>query len=116
MPAGERCGSRPRPKRRPTDGDAARDEREPWRAGYSAREYREARQLTIKRTRGRCADCGRQCAWWDGSRWLTAGMDGEVDHVVTLCEGGTSDAENLQLRCKSCHKKRDDARRAQHKG
>ena len=42
----------------------------------------------------------------------TAGMGGEVDHGRALCEGGGNEVENLTLRCKSCHKKRDDARRA----
>lgn len=47
----------------------------------------------------------------DGAVWRTAGMGGEVDHVVALCEGGTNEASNLELRCKSCHRKRDDMRR-----
>jgi len=38
-------------------------------------------------------------------------MGGEVDHVKALCDGGTDEPDNLQLRCKSCHKRRDDARR-----
>ena len=38
-------------------------------------------------------------------------MGGEVDHVKALSEGGTNDAENLALRCKSCHAKRDAKRR-----
>lgn len=81
-PEGQRCPCRPRPKRRPTEGDATRAEREPW------------------------------CAEYRDGRWYTAGMGGEVDHGRALCEGGGSEVENLTLRCKSCHKKRDDARRA----
>lgn len=113
---GHVCPARPKRKRRPTKGDQTRGQREPWRSNYSTREYREARQEAIARTRGRCTDCGRVCAWWDGSKWRTEGMGGEVDHVVALSEGGTNNASNLQLRCKSCHKKRDDARRARHRG
>lgn len=112
VPAGGRCTCRPRPKRKPTDGDATRKEREPWRRRYSSAKYRAARQEAIARSKGLCADCGRVCAWRDGTVWRTEGMGGEVDHEVALCDGGTDDASNLTLRCKSCHKRRDDARRA----
>lgn len=43
----------------------------------------------------------------DGRRWRTAGMGGEVDHIVPLCKGGTNDPANLALRCKSCHGLKD---------
>ena len=119
VPPGERCHCRskaftPRPKRKrkPTKGDETRKEREPWRSNYSTTEYRRARQTAIGRTKGRCTDCGRICAWHDGHEWRTAGMGGEVDHVKALSEGGTNDPTNLQLRCRSCHAKRDAARRA----
>lgn len=108
---GGRCPCRPRPKRKPTRGDQTRGEREPWRRRYAGAEYRRSRQAAIARTKGRCTDCGRRCAWHDGTQWRTAGMGGEVDHIKALCEGGTDDADNLALRCKSCHKKRDDMRR-----
>lgn len=111
VPAGQRCQCRPRPKRKPTPGDATRMEREPWRAEYSTARYRKARQLAIERQRGRCADCGKVCAWLDHGTWRTAGMGGEVDHVVALSEGGTSEPGNLVLRCRSCHAKRDAKRR-----
>ena len=108
---GRRCGCRPRAKRAPTANDASRAEREPWRAAYSTPEYRRARQLSIARQRGKCADCGKVCAWLDGKTWKTAGMGGEVDHETALCEGGSNDAANLTLRCRSCHAKRDARRR-----
>lgn len=111
VPAGARCTCRTRPKRKPTPGDATRHEREPWRKRYSGQAYRKARQQAIARTKGRCTDCGRVCAWWDGGQWRTAGMGGEVDHVKALSEGGTDEPSNLELRCKSCHKRRDDRRR-----
>jgi 5-methylcytosine-specific restriction endonuclease McrA len=111
VPACQRCTCRPRPKRKPTKGDATRKEREPWRSEYSTAAYQRARQEAIARTGGRCTDCGRVCARFDGKVWRTAGLGGEVDHVRALCDGGTNDAWNLQLRCKSCHKRRDDARR-----
>lgn len=111
VPAGQRCTCRPRPKRKPTKGDGSRKYREPWRSHYSTPGYQAARQVAIARTRGKCTDCGRACAWFDGKSWRTAGMGGEVDHVKALCDGGTDEPDNLQLRCKSCHKRRDDVRR-----
>jgi len=111
VPAGRCCDCRPRPKRQRTQGDYTRAEREPWRSEYWTGDYQRNRQLAIARTKGRCTDCGRVCAWHDGSKWRTAGMGGEVDHVVALSEGGTNDAGNLELRCKSCHGKRDARRR-----
>lgn len=112
---GARCPCRPRAKRKPTEGDKTRSQREPWRSEYGTAAYRRARQQAIARTQGRCADCGRACAEYRDGRWYTAGMGGEVDHVRALCEGGTNDAGNLELRCKSCHKRRDDARRARNR-
>lgn len=114
VPPGARCACRPKPKRKPTQGDSTRAEREPWRKRYASAQYRRSRQQAIARTKGRCTDCGRQCAWFDGKQWRTAGMGGEVDHIKALSEGGTDDASNLELRCKSCHKMRDDMRRKAH--
>ena len=109
VPAGERCQCRPRPKRKPTPGDATRSEREPWRKAYSSSEYQAARQRAIERQRGLFMDCGRPCAWYDGKRWRTAGMGGEVDHEQPLRDGICN--ERLTLRCKSCHAKVENLRR-----
>ncbi len=111
VPAGKPCPCRPKRKRRPTTGDATRAAREPWRSEYSKKEYRDARQVVISRSDGKCVDCGRVCARFDGTKWVTADMGGEVDHVIALCDGGTNDVSNLRLRCKSCHGKRDAKRR-----
>lgn len=109
---GKRCSCRPRAKRKPTKGDATRRAREPWRRRYSDAGYQRARQQVMERQRGRCAVCGTTCAYMRDGRWLTSGMGGEVHHERALCEGGTNDAGNLVLVCKSCHKRLDDARRA----
>ena len=110
-PAGRRCSCMPRPKRKPTPGDKTRKEREPWRNQYGTREYRENRQQAIAREKGRCSVCGTVCARFDGSKWRTAGMGGEVHHMDALCEGGGNDAGRLRLVCKSCHGKIDARRR-----
>lgn len=107
VPAGQRCSCRPRPKRKPTAGDKTRAKREPWRRDYSSAAYQAARQQAIGRTKGRCSSCGKVCAWFDGGSWRTAGMGGEVDHIVPLCKGGSNDARNLQLLCKRCHGSKD---------
>ena len=111
-PVGQVCPCRKAiKKRRPTAGDATRGEREPWRKNYGGAEYRRNRQTAIDRQRGLCADCGKACAEHDGAKWMTARLGGEVDHVRPLCEGGTNAAENLVLRCKSCHGKVEARRR-----
>lgn len=113
VPAGARCPCMPRPKRKHTAADKTRGSREPWRREYGSEVYRRARQQAIAKAKGRCCDCGRACAWFDGERWRCAG--GEVHHVVALSEGGTSDPSNLRLVCRSCHAKRDEARRRAHR-
>lgn len=108
---GKRCACRPRPKRKPTEGDKTRAQREPWRNNYSDGEYRRNRQEVIERQRGCCKDCGAVCAKHDGTKWVTAPYGGEVDHEVPLCEGGTNDVSNMALRCKRCHGKAEAKRR-----
>lgn len=103
VPAGKKCPCREkRPERR---------QLEPWRKAYTDRGFERARQEVIERQRGRCKDCGRVCARWDGERWVTRGYGGEVDHETPLAEGGTNDAGGLALRCASCHRLRDAERR-----
>lgn len=103
VPAGSTCPCRNR--------DARRREAEPWRKAYRDPEYIRNRQAAIERQHGRCKDCGRVCATWDGARWATAGT-GEVDHEVPLARGGTNDASNLALRCLRCHRRADARRRS----
>lgn len=110
VPAGQRCPCR-KAKRKATAGDATRQQREPWRSNYGDAEYQRNRQAAIERSKGRCVDCGETVAVHDGTKWRTAQYGGEVDHIVALEEGGTNDAVNLALRCKSCHGLRDAARR-----
>ena len=103
VPAGKTCPCRNR--------DGCRKAQEPWRASYNAREYERNRQDVIEFQHGRCKDCGRQCAEWDGVKWVTRRLGGEVDHELPLAEGGTNEKSNLALRCQRCHRKADAARR-----
>lgn len=111
VPSGRRCSCIPKPKRKPTQGDKTRAQREPWRKEYATAEYQDARQRAIARTNGRCSVCGRTCATLDHGKWRTAGMGGEVHHIEALCEGGTNGSDNLALVCKSCHATLDARRR-----
>jgi 5-methylcytosine-specific restriction endonuclease McrA len=103
VPAGRACSCRNR--------DAQRRTYEPWRSSYRDPEYVRNRQIAIERQQGRCIDCGKICAEWDGSEWKTQKLGGEVDHERPLCEGGANDASNLALRCKKCHASADASRR-----
>lgn len=111
VPAGKSCPCRPKPKRKPTQGDKTRDQREPWRARYGRAEYQRNRQKAISRSHGLCVDCNTVCAAYRNGKWYTSDLGGEVDHIVALEDGGTDEPENLALRCKSCHGLRDAARR-----
>lgn len=111
VPPGQRCTCRPKRKRKPTPGDATRDQREPWRGRYGRAGYQRNRQTAIDRAGGRCVDCGTVCAEYRNGKWYTAELGGEVDHLVALEDGGSDAPENLALRCKSCHGFRDAKRR-----
>lgn len=104
VPAGRTCPCRNR--------DASRKANEPWRESYRRRDYERNRQAVIGEQHGRCKDCGAVCAEWDGARWATRRLGGEVDHEVPLAEGGTNDKPNLALRCRSCHRIVDAQRRS----
>lgn len=108
---GNSCTCKPK-RKRPSGKSKPRDRsNEPWRKSYGTKEYREARQRAIADADGKCVDCGRQCAWFDGRKWRTEGMSGEVDHVDMLRHGGSNSVSNLKLRCASCHRKKDKALR-----
>ena len=108
---GKRCSCKPARKRKPTAGDETRGKREPWRTSYNDKVYRQSRQQVISMAGGKCEKCGRVVAWWDGKRWQTSGMGGEVHHIKALRDGGGNGASNLMLLCKSCHGLVDAARR-----
>jgi hypothetical protein len=113
-PKGVRCDCEPRPKRKPTAADRLRNYNEPWRKNYNE-DYAKARQVVIAAQQGKCNECSDVCAWFDGSKWRTAGMGGEVHHKVALCDGGTNEPGNLVLVCKKCHCRLDCERRKKNK-
>ena len=90
--------------------EKARKQTNPWRSEYSRKEYKNARQIAIRRTNGRCAACGKVCAKRRGSSWLLSGAG--VHHIRPLSQGGGNGADNLVLLCVSCHNRIDAARRA----
>lgn len=99
MPAGGPCPKCGRPKRGP-------DRREqPYRRGYRDPEYEAMRQRVIARQRGRCASCGKACAEWDGHRWRTGRLGGQVHHIVPLSRGGSNTDTNAALLCEACHRR-----------
>lgn len=56
---------------------------------------------------GRCMHCGKMTR--GGEVW-------EADHIISLENGGTDEADNLQVLCRPCHslKTRDDHAKAGH--
>ncbi len=61
------------------------------RYGISTSQWGRIRKRVIRRDGYRCVDCG-------GTDHL------EVDHVVRVADGGTTDERNLRTRCRSCHR------------
>ena len=59
------------------------------------RQSRKKLRQVIERDEGRCRMCG-----------LRVGESGEIDHIRPIADGGTSDLENLQLLCSSCHSRK----------
>lgn len=60
-------------------------------------------------SRGRIADDVRDFVWWrDRGRCAHCGADSELqfDHVIPLALGGSDAAENLQILCGPCNRKK----------
>jgi len=94
-----------------TDGtpycDAHKGERYGWKQwqqrkgtrhqrGYGAT-WERLRRVVIQRDSGLCQECLKH-------EDLTQGSD--VDHITPKSQGGTDALDNLQLLCKSCHKRK----------
>ena len=57
---------------------------------------KEDRDAILKRFNSKCNECDEQ-------------IDGrfEIDHIKPIAQGGTNDEDNLQVLCRSCHKKQN---------
>ena len=85
---GPRCAQCTRTKRRSTN--AARVAA----TGGSGWAWSRTRRAVLERDGYRCVLCG---AW---------ALLLDIDHIVPLAEGGTSDMANLRTLCATCHAKR----------
>lgn len=103
VPARTTCPCRKVGRDRKAEAD--RRKREPWRGRYASSKARDAKQVAMERTKGRCSMCGAQVAEQVQGRWMARG--GEVHHVIPLRDGGTDDPSNLTLMCLSCHRTLD---------
>lgn len=84
----------------------------PWYAGPARSPVRRravtprTRRAVFDRDGGRCALC--RCVVRDEKRdRFDAAPDlAEIDHIVPVCEGGSSDQANLRLLCLTCNRRR----------
>lgn len=116
---GQRCPCSPSKSnwRRSKEQERGRKADNPWRTGYSSKQYQQARQTVMQRQMGLCAITGERVADWDGKRWVIRNGKGGVHHIVPLSQGGNpSDVNNLVLLSVSAHNKLDAINRRKLKG
>lgn len=97
------CGVRSDGNRCPphqADYDEALRARQPWRARYATRTYRDARTEANVRAGGRCEDCGRSRGTICPRHRKPIRLD--ADHVIAIVDGGPDTAANLRIRCRCC--------------
>lgn len=61
---------------------------------YSAQKRLEAKYPLWEKQEGKCNGCKRD---------IEQLRDGQIDHIVPKCKGGTDDPDNLQFLCHSCN-------------
>lgn len=98
-----RC--RPRSKRTPAQ-ERERKKANPWRTHYRSKAYKDACQIALSRTDGRCAVSGVRIADYRGGRWVLR-RNGGIHHVVPLSRGGTDSPDNLMPLEVSVHNRID---------
>ena len=59
------------------------------------------RKEMMKRQNGKCWICGQQMCKIKGDK-----REATIDHIIPRSRGGTSDAANLKLACRSCNENR----------
>lgn len=89
-----RSAAKPKRIQRDVRREADRAKANPWRAHYRSRKYKQACQVALSRTGGKCAVSGAQIADYRGGRWVMRECGG-IHHRVPLSQGGTDDPENL---------------------
>jgi len=72
--------------------------------GGSGWAWSRIRRQVLERDGYRCVLCGWQPYVWIDAEFAKHELD--IDHIVPLAEGGTSDLANLRTLCTTCHAKR----------
>ena len=65
-----------------------------------SQERAEWKQMRAKRAAEVFARDENKCAYCGSSQYL------EIDHIVPLYHGGSSDPDNLQILCRSCNRRK----------
>ena len=89
-----RCGASHSGWKRTPEQERARRESNPWRLHYGSKAYKDACQIALSRTRGRCAVSGARIADYRNGRWALRPYGG-IHHRVPLSQGGSDDPSNL---------------------
>lgn len=80
--------------------EAARQARQPYRAGYRTNDHRRFVAAVRSRAQGRCERCGITEA---DARARDDGRGLECHHILPLSRGGTNDPSNGVALCGVCH-------------
>lgn len=93
---GQRCPCSPSKSnwRRSKEQERGRKADNPWRTGYSSKQYQQARQTVLEAMDGCCAVSGVRIADKVNGRWVMRG-NGGIHHVIPLSQGGTNNVANL---------------------
>lgn len=76
----------------------AKDHKKPKRGPISDK----VRAETLKKFGSRCTACGRDATSLTEGEWL------EIDHIVPVSKGGTSEPANLTVKCSRCNRGKSD--------
>lgn len=68
---------------------------------------KQIRHKTLARDGHKCAQCGADVSAAVDTGFASARVDGaEVDHRIPIALGGADEAENAQVLCVRCHKRK----------
>jgi len=74
--------------------------------GGSGWAWSRIRLEILRRDQYRCVQCGYGLGSWGDWQWGEPERHLDIDHIVPLAEGGTSDMANLRTLCTTCHAKK----------